>query len=419
MDRARPAIVVLSTLFPNPAQPTAGVFIRERMFRVGQNLPLTVLAPIPWFPLQGLIRYWRPNFRPCAPAREVQAGVEVLHPRFFSVPALLKRFDGLFLAVGILPTLLRLKRAGRLDVLDAHFGYPDGYAASLIGRWLKIPVAVTLRGTEVRHAAVPVLRRKLVKTLHAVQRVFSVSTSLKTLALSFGVGPDKVRVVGNGVDTSKFHPVPRDEARRRLGLPADASVLITVGGLTERKGFHRVIELMPLIRRDVPALYYLVVGGPSAEGDWGPRLRAQVDELGLQEHVRFLGSIPPDQLKWALGAADAFVLATRNEGWANVILESMACGVPVVATDVGGNREVICQPELGEIVPFGEPDALRVALTTALGREWDRSRLIAYAEENEWTTRVQNLLGEFRKLAGCNGTAVAGLPSLDLHETRE
>jgi glycosyltransferase involved in cell wall biosynthesis len=91
----------------------------------------------------------------------------------------------------------------------------------------------------------------------------------------------------------------------------------------------------------------------------------------------------------------------------------------VVATDVGGNREVICQPELGEIVPFGEPDALRVALTTALGREWDRSRLIAYAEENEWTTRVQNLLGEFRKLAGCNGTAVAGLPSLDLHETRE
>jgi glycosyltransferase involved in cell wall biosynthesis len=393
-------VVVFSTLFPNAAQPQAGLFIRERMFRVGQYLPLVVVAPVPWFPFQGLVRRWRPNFRPAVLPREVQSGIEVLHPRFFSFPGLFKRLDGFFLAVGGLRTVWRLHREGRLDVLDAHFGYPDGYAAALLGRWLGVPVAITLRGTEVRHADTPPLCSKLVVALRRAQRIFSVSASLKDLAVALGIPEGKVRVVGNGVDTDKFRPVPRAEARSRLGLPPDAPVLVTVGGLTERKGFHRVIELLPQLKQHFPGLRYLVVGGASAEGDWGPRLREQVRELGLQEAVHFLGPVAPDDLKWVLGAADVFVLATRNEGWANVILEAMACGLPVIATDVGGNREVVCRPELGVVVPFGAPDALKQALERALSRTWDSQCLIDYAKDNEWDGRVAELVAEFTGLGG-------------------
>jgi glycosyltransferase involved in cell wall biosynthesis len=205
-------------------------------------------------------------------------------------------------------------------------------------------------------------------------------------------------VVGNGVDTGKFHPVDRDQARRSLGIPDTATVLISVGGLTERKGFHRVIELLPALRSELPGLLFLIVGGASAEGDWGPQLRQQVRELGLEDCVRFLGTLPPEALKHPLSAADVFVLATRNEGWANVFLEAMACGLPVITTDVGGNREVVCRDELGAVVPFGDAGALRDALSAALARDWDRAAIVGYARDNEWDGRVAALVAAFRAL---------------------
>lgn len=398
MMQTGPNVVVFSTLFPNRAQPQAGLFIRERMFRVGRELPLTVVAPVPWFPLQSLLRLIKPHFRPAVPAVEVQQGVTVLHPRFLSVPGLFKRLDGLLLALGAWPTLARLKRQGRLDVLDAHFGYPDGYAASLLARWLKCPFTVTLRGTESRHARTPALSERLRLALDRADRVFSVSASLLEIAAGLGVARDKLQVVGNGVDTGKFHPVDRADARRALSIPDGAKVLVSVGGLTERKGFHRVIELLPALRHEVPGLLFLVIGGASAEGDWGARLKQQVNELGLGDCVRFLGTMPPEALKQPLSAADVFVLATRNEGWANVFLEAMACRLPVVTTDVGGNREVVCRDELGEVVPFGDAPALQAALSTALARNWNRDAILAYARDNEWDGRVATLVAAFRQL---------------------
>src|SRR5690349_6828711 len=97
---SEPRLVVFSSLFPHPGQPNAGLFIRERMFRVGHTLALKVVAPVPWFPFQRVIRLWRPHFRPDAPGAEMQSGVEVLYPRYFSVPGVFKSWDGLFMALG-------------------------------------------------------------------------------------------------------------------------------------------------------------------------------------------------------------------------------------------------------------------------------------------------------------------------------
>ena len=395
---AEPNIVVLSSLFPSSVQPGAGLFIRERMFRVGAKLPLAVVAPTPWFPLQGLLRRWRAGFRPGAPRHESQSGHDVWFPRFFSLPGVLKGLDGFFMALAALPRLWRLKRAGRLDIIDAHFAYPDGFAATLLGRWLSVPVTITLRGTEVRHARDPALAGRVRLALQRAARVFAVSDSLRRVALDLGTPPERVRVVGNGVDVEKFDPLPRDEARRQLQLPAQALVLVTVGALVERKGFHRVIELLPALRKRHPGLCYLVVGGASPEGDLSAQLRQQVQSLGLADAVRFLGPLAPDQLRVPLSAADLFVLPTRNEGWANVLLEAMACGLPVVATDVGGNAEVVCRPELGTTVPFGDAAALQAAIEEALTRPRDHVALRAHALGNTWDRRVQVLVGEFRSL---------------------
>ncbi|MFZ5595319.1 MAG: glycosyltransferase [Pseudomonadota bacterium] len=394
----RPRLVVFTTLFPHPGQPNAGVFIRERMFRVGQHLPLVVVAPVPWFPLQGLLRLFRPHFRPAAPRREVQDGFEVFHPRFFSIPGLFKSLDGIFMALSTLPLMLRLKRRFGFDVIDAHFAFPDGDAATLLGKWLRVPVTITLRGTEVPLSRMPSRRRRMIWAMRRAARLFSVADALKRHAVQLGIDSEKLRVVGNGVDTGKFHPLSRQEARQALGLPLDAPVLVSVGGLVERKGFHRVIECLPGLRRQFPGLRYLIAGGASAEGDWSERLHRQVVESGLEESVIFLGALPADQLKTPLSAADVFVLATRNEGWANVFLEAMACGLPVVTTDVGGNAEVVSRPGLGTLVPFGDADALERALAEALRRQWNRADIIGYAQENAWDRRVAVLLDEFKGL---------------------
>ena len=396
---ALPGLLVLSSLFPSSVQPMAGLFIRERMFRLRDRAPLVVVAPQPWFPGQGLIRRFRPGYRPELPAAEVQQGVSVYFPRFLALPGLLRRLDGWSMALCTLPLVRRLCHQHGLRIIDAHFAYPCGQAAVLLGRWLKRPVSVTLRGTEARHLATPGLGQAALQAVRQASQVFSVSDSLRQLFIARGVPASHIEVVGNGVDLKRFRRLQRDQARAALGLTGDAPVLISVGGLVPRKGFHRVIDLLPALLLRHPGLRYLVVGGPSPEGDMGAELRAQVEGLGLQNSVVFTGPLSPDELSGPLSAADVFVLATANEGWANVILEAMACGLPVVATDVGGNAEVVSSPQLGHIVPFGDAAALQAAITQALLTPWDRDAIVAYAQANTWDRRIEQLARSFQRMA--------------------
>lgn len=408
--RVAPSLIVLSILYPRRSQPTAGLFVKERMTRVGTHLPVTVVSPVPWFPLQGLIRRWRTGFRPPAPYMEEQAGIEVYHPRFLSFPGVLKSLDGFFLALASLPTVYRLKNKGA-NIIDAHFAYPEGHAAGRLGAWLKMPVVVTLRGTEIRMMKKRALRHRIAKALARADRIFSVSASLLAAVKGLDIDMSKARVIGNGVDTEYFFPGDKKDIRNQLGIPEHARVLISVGTLVERKGFHRVIELLPRLSEIMPDIMYLVVGGPGPEGDWQDQLRRQVEDRGLHGIVRFTGHLEKDDLRAALSSADLFVLATSNEGWANVFLEAMACGLPVVTTDVGGNREVISSPSLGTIVPYGDKEALSQAILEALERRWDRSVIIEHARENSWDSRVEALVDEFRLLTDeVHDQAMHGIP---------
>lgn len=390
-----PRLLVLSSLFPSDAQPGAGLFVRERMFRVAKRVPVVVVAPQPWFPLQSLVRRWRPHFRPMARRFEVMQGIEVHRPWFLCIPGILKRTDGLFMALSSFFTVRRLVRRHAVNVLDVHFGYPDGAAGRLLAKWLSLPFVLTLRGKEERLARSNV-GKELRRAILAADELVTVSGALRDVAIRMGADAQRITVVGNGVDLSRFAPVPQSAARRELNLPPDAKVLVSVGGLVERKGFHRVIECLPELLLRHPRLHYLVVGGASPEGDMSARLRAQVAALELQDRVHFLGAWPPDRLKVPLSAADVFVLATGYEGWANVFLEAMSCGLPVVTTRVGGNAEVVCAPSLGALVDLGDRAALTSALDEALSCPWDRQRVMQYAQANSWDHRIPVLLEVLR-----------------------
>jgi teichuronic acid biosynthesis glycosyltransferase TuaC len=406
----RVRVVLFSTVFPNPAQPGLGIFVRERLRHVARHVDVMVVAPVPWFPGAHLLRK---GYRPRVVPREEQDGLVVLHPRFLSFPGVLKSLDGVLLAISSLVCLWRLRRRFPFQLIDAHFCYPEGVAACLLGGMMRVPVAITLRGTLPKLARYRLRRWQMTWALRRCAALFAVARSLLDAAAAIGAPPDKGVVAPNGVDVEKFTPIPQEQARSALGLPAAGEVVISVGALTPRKGFQRIIRLLPRLLERFPHLSLVVVGGPSVEGDNRSELEALADELGVADRVVLAGSQPHDELyKW-LSAADCFCLVTANEGWANVLGEAMACGLPVVTTDVGGNREVVDSSEVGLVVPLGDEEALYQALVAALARQWDRPAILARAAQRDWQATASVIVPVFQAAVrgGCADAACAEVGS--------
>ncbi len=387
-------VLVLSSVFPNAKEPNLGVFVRERVRRVARHCHLEVVAPVPWFPGNRLIRG---SDYVGIPRREEQDGVRVYHPRFLSVPRYLKCLDGLLYAASLLPVLLRLRRTFPFDLIDAHFTYPDGLAGTLLGKVFGCPVVITLRGSLMRLATYRTHRSQLRFALASAARVLSVSESLKRAAVGLGIPPEKIRVIPNGVDTMRFRPMDRAAARRALGLPLGRTILLSVGGVLQGKGQHRIVALLPRLLRRRPDLLYAVVGGERRGDPTLGLMQRLIADHGLQGHVLLAGRRPHEEIPWWFAAADLFCLATRSEGWSNVLLEAMACGRPVVSTRVGGNPEIVTDEGLGLLVPPADDDALERAILSGLDRRWDEEALAAHARAHSWETAAATVVEEFQR----------------------
>jgi glycosyltransferase involved in cell wall biosynthesis len=389
-DRVR--LLVFSTVYPNAAQPHHGVFVRERMRGLPSDVEAVVVAPTPWFPfVSGL----RPGFRPAVPREEVQDGVRVLHPRFLSFPGFFKCLDGVLLALGVLPALLRLRRAFRFDAIDAHFVYPEGLAAVLLGRLLGVPVLITLRGMLPLLVPYRLRRPQLRWALRRADRVIAVAESLKSDAVALGIPPERVRVIENGIDAGLFRPYDRMAARHALGLPEAAQILVSVGTLAPRKGFHLVIEALPALAERFPEIRFVIVGGAGAEGAMEEELRRLSERLGVAGRVIFAGPQKRADLAAWYSAADLSVLASAHEGCPNVVLEALACGTPVVATPVGSIPEILSHPDAGLLAERTVP-ALTAGIAAALSRSWDREKVRARVADRTWQAVGLEVMEEIR-----------------------
>jgi phosphatidylinositol alpha-1,6-mannosyltransferase len=193
----------------------------------------------------------------------------------------------------------------------------------------------------------------------------------------------RVRVLHPGVDTRRFSPAPADDsARQRLGW-GDRQVILTVGRLQLRKGHDHLIQALPEVRAACPRVLYAIAG----EGEERPRLERLVEELGLREHVTFLGALNDGALVEHYRHCDLFALPNRTighdiEGFGMVLLEAQSCGKPVLAGDSGGTRETLVNGETGRIVDCRTPATLAAALASMLA---DRQRLAAMGRAGrEW-----------------------------------
>lgn len=381
-------ILTLTTLFPNSLQPVHGVFIRNRMenFTRKYGLDWTVLAPVPYYPH---IPAPRPIYSLYArmPALEEPWGYPIYHPHYLVTPKLGMRFYGYWMAESVRRTVLKIHRTRPIDLIDCHYVYPDGTAGVRMGRELGIPVLLSARGTDLNlYPTFGAIRSRIQANLAACRHLVCVCASLRMKALELGVPPEKASVIGNGVDVELFHRSDREEARRALGLPPSGRILLSVGHMTERKGFGLVLEAFTrLADPDV----FLVIAGDGEERD---ALAAQAERLGLRGRVFFPGAVLNRDLPAWYSAADLFVLASSREGWPNVLCEAQAIGLPVVATRVWGVPEIVDDPSLGILVEERTVESLKAALEQALRTPWDRSHIEARGRQRTWDRVSEQLL---------------------------
>lgn len=384
-------LLTFSTLFPDSVRPNHGVFVENRLRHLvasGEAVS-TVLAPVPWFPSAN------PRFGAYArfaavPPFEHRNGLDVHHPRYPVVPKFGMSAAPFLLYLAARRALARLMRAGlAFDVIDAHYLYPDGVAAGWLARDLGKPVVMTARGSDVTELPDYAIPRRLIRAaLARADALIGVSAALCARMVELGADAGKVTTLRNGVDTHIFRPADRAAARAALGLAN--RTLIAVGHLIPRKRVHLTIAALA----HLPGWDLIVVG----DGPERPRLEALARETGVAGRVRFLGAQPHHRLPEFYTAADAMVLASSREGWANVLLESMACGTPVIASNIPGNPEVVQRPEAGRIAADNTPEAIAAAVRDLFATEPDRAAVRAYAEPFSWDATTQGQLEIFRKV---------------------
>jgi glycosyltransferase involved in cell wall biosynthesis len=296
----------------------------------------------------------------------------------------------LLLAKAMKPVIGRVIDEGYdFDAIDAHYFYPDGVAAVMLGRYFKKPVVITARGTDINLVPQYALPRRMIRWAaeHAAGMI-TVCNALKEEMVGLGIAPDRITPLRNGVDLQLFQPQDRQALRAERGM--EGFTLMSVGHLEPRKGHELVIGAMPQLP---DAQLYIAGSGPDRK-----KLEDLAQELKVADRVRFLGPLPQSELRNWYGGADALVLASSREGWANVLLESMACGTPVVASNVWGTPEVVAAPEAGvlmaERTPRGVADAVRQLQAAYPSHEATRR----YAERFSWDDTTQGQLKLFRNI---------------------
>ncbi len=385
-------VLMLSTLFPDMSRPNFGVFVERQARELASRTEahVTVIAPIgipPW-PLSRAAPYQALR---ALPRHERWQNLTVYRPRFPIIPKFGGRTNVATMTRAILPLVRRLHGERPFDVIDASFFFPDGPVAQRLSKAIGVPYSIKARGADIHYWGKRKGTRALVrKAADGAAGLLAVSGAMRRSMIDMGIDGDKIRVHYTGVDLDRFQITDRDEAKAALGF-AGRPVILSVGALIPRKGQELLIRALP----DIPDAVLLLAGqGPDRSA-----LERLSVSLGVEDRVGLLGGIAHGGLPRLFAAADVMALPSASEGLANAWVEALACGTPIVISDVGGARELLDRPEAGQIVER-TPQAIGEAIRTILANPPDREAVREAALRFTWSTNGDALLDHLQKIAG-------------------
>jgi glycosyltransferase involved in cell wall biosynthesis len=402
-------LLFVSNLFPNGAEPTRGMHNAQQVLALSKRCEIKVVSPM---------------HQPVPD--ESWQGIAVTHPRFVHVPLFSRPLNGWLFARAVEPVIRRL----RPDIILVNWAYPDAYGVMLVANKLKLPFATTVQGSDVNVFFQNATRkRQVLRALRASRAVFCRSEALRETLAADGIA---ATTVYNGVDRERFRLIDRTEACRKFGLDSKRRRILYVGNLLPVKGptilangfqhllchAHSGQSSGPGSEGVATACDELLCYGKSGNfGDLDVIYLGSGSEVApLQKAfcmfvatsttlywrddcptVFLLGARPHEEIPLWMNACDVLCLPSLSEGLPNVALEAMACGLPVVASRVGGVPEVVRDGVNGFLVPPSNPSALADALRRALATKWDREAIRASVSQFDWDVNARTVLDTLSK----------------------
>ena len=373
-------ILFVSNLYPNSCDTERGIFNAYQIQNLAKLSEVKVVAPIAWFPIRG---HYAPKGK--VPAQETIAGIEVHHPRHFYLPKIARQFNASLYAAGIAQTLQRIHREFPFEIIFANWTYPDACAVAKLAPQFRVPFVVSVSGSDAHlYLTFRIRRRQILRMFADARAVMTRSQDLKDMLLAYGVPAAKVHVVYNGVDRRRFSTVPREALRQKLGWDSRDKVLLFVGRLSPEKGVDDLLRAYAHARCN-----YGITGRVVIVGDGPERsvLEKLARHLGIHDQVTWAGWKRPTEVSEYMNAADFLCLPSHNEGVANVVLEAFSCGIPVVATAMGGIPEIMT-PATGVLASPKQAESFAAALSKALRKSWDAAAIRAQAEHYNWSSNA-------------------------------
>jgi glycosyltransferase involved in cell wall biosynthesis len=342
------------------------------------------------------------------PAESRIAGLHVRHPQFTAIPKWGATSNPERIARAVLPLVRMLHAQSPFAVVDAQFFFPDGPAAAIVARVLGLPLAIKARGSDIHFWSTrPRALEQMIEAARQAAGMLAVSQALRRDMIALGMPGERIAVHYTGLDRERFHSLERKAARALvsaipgLGIWSEGPLILTPGALIALKGQRLAIEALARIPEAVLAL----AGAGADEA----ALRALAARLGVKERVNFLGQVSHELLPQLFSAADVVVLPSEREGLANVWIEALACGTPLVIPDVGGAREVVSDAAAGRIVAR-EPEAIATAVREILEDPPAQAEVAAQAAAFSWEANAAQLAAFWRRLAEGHPPVPTGQP---------
>lgn len=357
--------------FPNRYYPQLGTFIKQSIDSIAdENIDVTVLSPKPFVLPFSAFPYH--NFSKL-PKIDHTEKYTLHYPRYiYAIP---KKYFYPLTGISYSQFISRyaIKNINpKPDLIHAHFSYPDGHGMMKLSKKWKVPLVISALGTIERKVAYEgsYTSKQIFQAMNFADRILSVSEDLKLHIMNLGIKPEKVIVVPNGVDIEKFKPVKKEKARNLLNLSQDKKIVLFVGALRKIKGVDYLIEAAKaFVDRDTELF---MVG---RDDGLKKSLDKRAEELKISNFIKFTGPVNHEDIPFWISASDILVLPSLSEGRPNVILEALACEIPVVATDVGGIPELLIQGETGYLVPAKNPVELSKRISKLLEDEDLREKM--------------------------------------------
>jgi teichuronic acid biosynthesis glycosyltransferase TuaC len=386
-------ILTYTSIYPNNCDPSHGIYVERRLVELIQtgNFESTVVCPVPWFPFRSSIFGRYADFGKIV-RRSRRSDIDIHYCRFPAVPAFGTNMSARLMATATRKVVRRIAAETEAELIDAHYFYPDGVAASIIGRSLRIPYIITARGSDINLlATLPGPRRQMIDAAEGAAAIIAVSSALAERMTAIGMPASKIHVLRNGVDLNFFSPAVDCAADQNdVG---HSPGFISVGTLKKNKGHDIAIEFIS----GMPGAKLKIIGQGEAESG----LRALARQLKVENRVIFTGTLDPESLRREYRNATALILMSEREGLPNVVLESLACGTPVLATRVGGIPEILNDRRYGELVVPRSAAGLRSAWERLSSRQLDRENIRARAGSFSWGEVIGKLEGVMQRAVSC------------------